>query len=34
MRNVDLLIGTQLHGNIIGIINGAPTITIVGDARV
>lgn len=34
MRNVDLSIGTRLHGNITGTINGAPTITIVGDARV
>lgn len=34
MRNVDFSIGTRLHGNITGTINGAPTITIVGDARV
>lgn len=34
MKNVDLSIGTRLHGNITGTINGAPTITIVSDARV
>lgn len=34
MRNTDFSIGTRLHGNITGTINGTPTITIVSDARV
>lgn len=33
MKDIDISIGTRLHGNIVATINGTPSITIIHDAR-